>query len=147
MKVIGATAIGNLIYAHKNGDEEKFNTWANFIADAYAESGNEIAAKLIRDRLNGVKPSTIVVLDAVQFDPNEWKEISEDVFLERMKLADEIQQDWFRIAETNVENPYNFYAMVGDRYFASVQNSDKTSQKAIQELCQWLIDRRKVKNG
>lgn len=38
MKIINATTIGNLISAHMEGDEEKFLSFANFIADAYEEA-------------------------------------------------------------------------------------------------------------
>ena len=41
MKVITASTIGNLISAHIEGDEKKFLAYANFIADAYDEAGEE----------------------------------------------------------------------------------------------------------
>lgn len=41
MKVINATTIGVLISAHMEGDEEKFLSYANFIAEAYEEAGEE----------------------------------------------------------------------------------------------------------
>lgn len=63
MKVISATTIGKLIEAHKEKDEEKFNAYANFIAEAYEEAGEPIKAKIIRMRLNGEKPGATVVLD------------------------------------------------------------------------------------
>lgn len=53
MKVINATTIGVLISAHMEGDEEKFLTYANFIADAYEEAGKERSAKIIRKRMDG----------------------------------------------------------------------------------------------
>lgn len=37
MKVINASTIGHLISAHMEGDEQKLLSFANFIADAYAE--------------------------------------------------------------------------------------------------------------
>ena len=40
-KVVSASAIGKLIEYHLEGDNEKFIAWANFIADAYEENGNE----------------------------------------------------------------------------------------------------------
>ena len=52
-KVIGAAAIGNLIEAHLDKDETKFLAWANFIADAYADDGDDFAAELIRKRITG----------------------------------------------------------------------------------------------
>ena len=62
MKIISATAIGKLIEAHRNGDEEKFYTWANFIADVYEENADMNAARLIRNRINSIE-STKAVLD------------------------------------------------------------------------------------
>ena len=56
MKVISATTIGKLIEAHKEKDEEKFNAYANFIAEAYEEAGEPIKAKIIRRRIKGEKP-------------------------------------------------------------------------------------------
>ncbi len=64
MKRAGASAIGHLIEAHRTGDDEKFYVWANFIADAYEDSGDMNAAKLIRNRINGVE-SPRAVLDNV----------------------------------------------------------------------------------
>ena len=53
MKVISATTIAKLIEAHMEKDEEKFLSYANFIADAYEEQGEERRAKIIRMRLDG----------------------------------------------------------------------------------------------
>lgn len=53
MKVINATTIGILISAHMEGDEEKFLSFANFIADAYEEAGAERSARIIRKRIDG----------------------------------------------------------------------------------------------
>lgn len=52
-KVINATTIGNLISAHMEGDEQKFLSFANFIADAYEEAGNDRSARIIRKRIDG----------------------------------------------------------------------------------------------
>ena len=51
MKVITASTIGNLISAHIEGDEKKFLAYANFIADAYDEAGEERSARIIRKRI------------------------------------------------------------------------------------------------
>lgn len=48
MKVISASTIGNLISAHIEGDEKKFLAFANFIADAYEEVGEERSTEIIR---------------------------------------------------------------------------------------------------
>lgn len=53
MKVINATTIGILISAHMEGDEEKFLSYANFIAEAYEEAGEKRSARIIRKRIDG----------------------------------------------------------------------------------------------
>ena len=53
MKVINATTIGILISAHMEGDEDKFLSYANFIAEAYEEAGEERSARIIRKRIDG----------------------------------------------------------------------------------------------
>lgn len=53
MKCISAVTIGKLIEAHMEHDEEKFMVYANFIADAYEESGEERSAKIIRNKISG----------------------------------------------------------------------------------------------
>ena len=53
MKVISVSTIGNLISAHMEGDNEKFLIFANFIADAYEEAGEERSARIIRKRIDG----------------------------------------------------------------------------------------------
>lgn len=64
MKVINATTIGLLISAHMEGDEQKFLSYANFIADAYDEAGEERSARIIRKRLDGTyKNEPQVTLD------------------------------------------------------------------------------------
>lgn len=64
MKVINATTIGILISAHMEGDEQKFLSYANFIADAYEEAGEERSARIIRKRIDGTyKNEPQVTLD------------------------------------------------------------------------------------
>lgn len=64
MKVINATTIGILISAHMERDEEKFLTYANFIADAFEEAGEERSARIIRKRIDGTyKNEPVVTLD------------------------------------------------------------------------------------
>ena len=48
MKVIGAVTIGKLIEAHYEKDEHKFKSYAEFIAEAYKERGEERAERIIR---------------------------------------------------------------------------------------------------
>lgn len=52
MKHISAVTIGKLIEAHMEHDEEKFLSYANFIADAYEEFGEERSAKIIRSKIS-----------------------------------------------------------------------------------------------
>ena len=63
MKVIGAVTIGKLIEAHYEKDEHKFKSYAEFIADAYKERGEERAERIIRSRIDGSykdKPKVII---------------------------------------------------------------------------------------
>lgn len=65
MKVIGAVTIGKLIEAHYEKDENKFKSYAEFIADAYNEMGEERAERIIRSKIDGSykdKPK-VVALD------------------------------------------------------------------------------------
>ena len=50
---ISAVAIGKLIAAHREGDEQKFKTYVDFIAKAYEEQGNDRAANIIRSNYTG----------------------------------------------------------------------------------------------
>lgn len=64
MKYINAVTIGKLIEAHMEHDEQKFLSYANFIAEAYEEQGEERSAKIIRSKLDGsYKKQSKVVLD------------------------------------------------------------------------------------
>lgn len=64
MKCINATTIGKLIEAHMEHDEKKFLSYANFIAEAYEEQGEELKARIIRSKLDGsYKKQSKVVLD------------------------------------------------------------------------------------
>lgn len=53
MKCINAVAIGKLIEAHMEHDEQKFISYANFIAEAYEEQGEKRSARIIRKRIDG----------------------------------------------------------------------------------------------
>lgn len=48
MNIINAVTIGKLIAAHREGDEEKFRAYVEFIAEAYEQQGNDRAANIIR---------------------------------------------------------------------------------------------------
>lgn len=53
MNQINAVTIGKLIAAHREGDEEKFRTYVDFIAEAYEQQGNDRAAHIIRSNYTG----------------------------------------------------------------------------------------------
>lgn len=53
MNIINAVTIGKLIAAHREGDEQKFKTYVDFIAKAYEEQGNDRAANIIRSNYTG----------------------------------------------------------------------------------------------
>lgn len=64
MKVINATTIGNLISAHYEHDEKKFDAYVKFIIEAYEEQGEVRKANIIRKRANGsYKEEPIVTLE------------------------------------------------------------------------------------
>lgn len=64
MKNINAVTIGKLIEAHMEHDEQKFLSYANFIAEAYKEHGEERSARIIRKKIDGTyKNDPKVVLD------------------------------------------------------------------------------------
>ena len=63
MKEIGAVTIGKLIEAHYEKDEHKFKAYAEFIANAYKERGEERAERIIRSRIDGSyknKPKVVI---------------------------------------------------------------------------------------
>lgn len=67
MKCINATTIGKLIEAHMEHDEKKFLSYANFIAEAYEEQGEERKARIIRSKIDGTyKNQPQVTLDFVK---------------------------------------------------------------------------------
>ena len=53
MNQINAVTIGKLISAHREGDEQKFKTYVDFIAKAYEEQGNDRAANIILSNYTG----------------------------------------------------------------------------------------------
>ena len=53
MNTISAVTIGKLIAAHREGDEEKFRAYVEFIAEAYEQQGNDRAANIIRSNYTG----------------------------------------------------------------------------------------------
>lgn len=64
MKNINATTIGNLISAHYEEDNDKFDAWVKFIIEAYEEQGEQRKADIIRKRADGsYKNESKVVLD------------------------------------------------------------------------------------
>lgn len=64
MKAINATTIGNLISAHYEHNEEKFDSYVKFIIEAYEEQGELKKANIVRKRANGsYKNEPMVTLD------------------------------------------------------------------------------------
>lgn len=64
MKVIGTVTIGKLIEAHYDKDETKFKAYAEFIADALKEQGDERGERIIRSRIDGSyknKPKAVML--------------------------------------------------------------------------------------
>lgn len=53
MNQINAVTLGKLITAHREGDEEKFKTYVDFIAKAYEQQGEDRAAHIIRSNYTG----------------------------------------------------------------------------------------------
>lgn len=53
MNQINVVTIGKLIEAHRDGDEQKFKAYVDFIAKAYEEQGNDRAANIIRSNYTG----------------------------------------------------------------------------------------------
>lgn len=65
MKEIGAVTIAKLIEAHYEKDEHKVKTYAEFIAEAYKERGEERAERIIKSKIDGSykNKSVVVALD------------------------------------------------------------------------------------
>ena len=64
MAEISVVTIAKLIEAHMEKDDEKFMSYANFIASKYRENGNDRASKIIEKRLDGsYKTDSKIVLD------------------------------------------------------------------------------------
>lgn len=53
MNQINVVTIGKLIEAHREGDEQKFKTYVDFIVKAYEEQENDRAAQIIRSSYTG----------------------------------------------------------------------------------------------
>ena len=105
MKYISAVTIGKLIEAHMEHDEEKFLSYANFIADAYEESGEERSAKIIRNKISGeYKKEPKVTLD-------EYEENKKNGFLLGILVA----------AAVNLSNrTYPYTVHDGKRYEGTI---------------------------
>ena len=53
VNAINVVTIGKLIEAHREGDEQKFKTYVDFIVKAYEEQENDRAARIIRSSYTG----------------------------------------------------------------------------------------------
>lgn len=64
MNQINVVTIGKLIAAHREGDEEKFKAYVDFIAKVYEQQGEDRAANIIRSNYTGdYREQGKVVLD------------------------------------------------------------------------------------
>ncbi len=95
MKDIGAVTIGKLIEAHYEKNENKFKAYAEFIAEAYKERGEERAERIIRSKIDRSYKNKSV---AVTLD-NERKEELKDEMKNKISMAlkDPILQQGFEI--------------------------------------------------
>ena len=133
MKEIGAVTIGNLIKAHYEKDEHKFKTYAEFIAEAYKEKGEERAERIIRSKIDGSYKNKPV---AVTLD-NERKEELKDEMKNRISMAlkDPVLQQGFEIickenAELKKKNKELDVFLVAGTTFNKALNSQN---KALEE--------------
>lgn len=53
MNQINVVTLGKLIEAHRDGDEQKFKAYVDFIVKAYEEQENDRAARIIRSSYTG----------------------------------------------------------------------------------------------
>lgn len=103
MKKIGAVTIGKLIEAHYEKDEHKFKAYAEFIAEAYKERGEERAERIIRSKIDGSYKNKSV---AVTLDNERKEELKERCNIldkslvtstknniERQKIIDELKEE------------------------------------------------------
>ena len=133
MKEIGVVTIGKLIKAHYEKDEHKFKAYAEFIAEAYKEKGEERAERIIRSKIDGSYKNKPV---AVTLD-NERKEELKDEMKNRISLAlkDPILQQGFEIickenAELKKKNKELDVFLVAGSTFNKALNSQN---KALEE--------------
>lgn len=72
MNGLNAVTIGNLISAHYEGDNQKFDAYANFIAEAYEQRGDSRGARIIRRRMDGsYKNDSTISLEVSLDDADE----------------------------------------------------------------------------
>lgn len=81
MKEIGAVTIGKLIEAHYEKDEHKFKTYAEFIAEAYKERGEERAERIIRSKIDGTYKNKAVVVTLDKEIKEKWKTLFLELLL------------------------------------------------------------------
>ena len=63
MKVINTTTIGNLISAHYEHDDKKFNAYVKFIIDSYEEQDEHMKADIIRKKqMDHIKNESTITL-------------------------------------------------------------------------------------
>lgn len=75
MKLVNATVLGNLVSAHYEHDEKKFEAYVQFIIDAYEERGEKRQAEIIRKRMDGsYKLQSKVSLENIEI-PDEFSKM------------------------------------------------------------------------
>lgn len=57
-------AIGKIIEGALSGDKDKVKSYGEHIAKQLEKDGDDLGAKILRDKINGVKSENIVVLDS-----------------------------------------------------------------------------------
>lgn len=85
MNVVGVVTLGKLIEAHRDGDEQKFKAYVEFIAEAYEQQGNDRGARIIRNSYTGGgKDTAKVILDAALLTDRMWRSTTRPVTMSRM---------------------------------------------------------------
>lgn len=133
MKVINASTIGHLITAHYEYDEEKFLTYANFIADAYKESGDFLGERIIRKRIDGTyNKEPVVTLDNGSIDKPK----------SASHLLPEVQEE-FNCFLNDMKSGLAFGRYLDeDAYEDEYSNNDikKMQSQLLTEIRKWLLE-------
>lgn len=100
MKEIGAVTIGKLIEAHYEKDEHKFKAYAFFIAEAYKESGEERAERIIRSKIDGSYKNKSVFIQSGEAMTDKFDEWFEETYSDYViKETHKFLEPYYSIAE------------------------------------------------